>query len=218
MKLVQCWDDGPTDDIRLIEILRAHGAKGTFNLNMAIYKEERSFGGRFREVKDVYKLSRGELLDVYQGFLVGNHTISHPHLTQVPAAEAAKNIQEGRDALEQHFGYPVTGFAYPYGDFDEDVMKLVAEVGQIYARTCVNVANCYPPANPMAFHPNCHFLAPDFWERFEASKAANDPVFYFWGHSFEIMDEAGWAEFDAQIARLTADPETEWVDLPELFA
>ena len=32
MKIVQCWDDGVLDDIRLIEILRHHDAKASFNL------------------------------------------------------------------------------------------------------------------------------------------------------------------------------------------
>ena len=33
MTVVQCWDDGVTTDARLIEILRKHKARATFNLN-----------------------------------------------------------------------------------------------------------------------------------------------------------------------------------------
>jgi len=41
MKIVQCWDDGVNDDIRLTELLRRHCAKATFNLNPGTHKAER---------------------------------------------------------------------------------------------------------------------------------------------------------------------------------
>jgi hypothetical protein len=30
MKLMQCWDDGVTTDVRLVALLRRHGARATF--------------------------------------------------------------------------------------------------------------------------------------------------------------------------------------------
>jgi len=41
MKIVQCWDDGVLDDVRLIEILRRHGAKASFNLNLGTQPAQR---------------------------------------------------------------------------------------------------------------------------------------------------------------------------------
>src|SRR5579862_5713256 len=108
IKVVQCWDDGVVDDIRLTEVLRRQGAKASFNLNLGAHAEGRE--GR--------RLAKGELRDVYDGFLVANHGFTHPHLTRIPLEEAKRCIREGRDALEQHFGYAVTGFAYPYGSYD----------------------------------------------------------------------------------------------------
>jgi peptidoglycan/xylan/chitin deacetylase (PgdA/CDA1 family) len=217
MKIVQCWDDGILDDVRLIDILRAHGAKASFNLNPATQPEKRQLGWRFRDLKNVWKLGKNELKDVYAGFTIANHTATHPHLTKIAPEEAIKNIRDGRDELEQIFGVPVTGFAYPFGDHSEAVMDMVRETGHIYARTCVNVDNCFPPADAMAFHPNCHFLAADFWEKYEAEKA-RDGVFYFWGHSYELVTEADWQTFEAKIARIAGDEQAVWTDLPELFA
>ena len=31
MKVMQCWDDSVTNDIRLVELLRQYHAKATFN-------------------------------------------------------------------------------------------------------------------------------------------------------------------------------------------
>jgi hypothetical protein len=73
----------------------------------------------------------------------------------------------------------------------------------------------------MAFHPHTHFLAPDFWDKFQRVKEMDtdgNEVFYFWGHSYELVTEEQWQTFDQQIKRLTQDPQTRWVNLPDLFA
>jgi len=214
MKLAQCWDDGVTDDIRLIEILRRHGARASFNLNAATHKAVRE-GGSKRGDRLVQRLARGELVSVYEGFLVANHTLTHPKLTQIAPEEARREIREGRDALEQIFGYDVKGFAYPYGDFNEEVAQMVREAGHCYARTCQTVQGALPIETPMVQPTHCHFLAVDFWDKFEAVCAA-DGVFYFWGHSYELDTEDHWSAFEEKIRRLSAAGE--WVDLPEIFS
>jgi hypothetical protein len=37
IRIVQCWDDGVEDDIRLCALLRSLGAKATFNLNAGLH-------------------------------------------------------------------------------------------------------------------------------------------------------------------------------------
>jgi len=216
IKVVQCWDDGVVDDIRLIEILRSHGARASFNLNSAKHGAQRSGSWRFNDVKDVQQLSKAELTSVYDGFTIANHTANHPFLTKVAPEQAAAEIRDGKDALEQIFGVPVAGFAYPYGDYDNAVSEAVGAAGHIYARTCVHVADAFPPEDPLKFHSNCHFLAEDFWRRFEHVKVAGG-VFYFWGHSYELVTEEDWAGFSRKIAQLSTDPAVEWTDLPALF-
>jgi peptidoglycan/xylan/chitin deacetylase (PgdA/CDA1 family) len=213
VKIVQCWDDGVRDDIRLTEILRRHGAKASFNLNWANHTESVTGGWKYKD-HEVIALSRGEIREVYDGFLVANHSLTHPHLDQIAPEAAAREIRENRDALEQHFGYKVTGFAYPFGSYNQTVMDLVRESGHVYARTCENVAQVFAPTDAMALPTNCHFSAPDFWEKLENA----GEVFYFWGHSYEITTEAEWADFEAKIARLSATPGAEWANLPDLFA
>lgn len=85
----------------------------------------------------------------------------------------------------------------------------------MYARTGTRAEHGFPPADPMAFHPSCHFLADDFWSCY--GQAKRDGVFYFWGHSYEMIHETMWADFEAKIARISADPDVVWADVVDLF-
>lgn len=215
MTVVQCWDDGVTADVRLTEILRRHGAKATFNLNAGLHETERKLAVWVYRNTQVGRLGLNEMKVVYDGFTIANHSLTHPSLAQIPIEAARRDISEGRDRLQQLFEQPVLGFAYPNGSYDDRVMEAVLDAGHIYARTTGSVDLPFPPKHPMAFHPCCHFLAPDFWSRYEKARAGG--VFYFWGHSYEIISEAMWTAFEETIARITADPDSRWGNLTDLF-
>lgn len=215
MIVVQCWDDGVTTDVRLTEILRRHGAKASFNLNAGLHTAERQPGWDYRGTK-VGRLGWNEMKGVYAGFTIANHSMTHPNLAQMPIDDARRNLAEGRDKLQQFFEQPVLGFAYPFGTYNEAVMAAVRETGHVYARTVENVVAPFPPANPMAFHPCCHFLAADLWERYEKARAGG--VFYFWGHSYEMISETMWNDFEQIVKRISADPGSTWGELEDLFS
>lgn len=216
MTVVQCWDDGVIADARLAEVLRRHGAKATFNLNAGLHGAARKEAMWVYKDTPVGRLGLDEMKAVYDGFTIANHSLTHPSLAKISIEAARRDIAEGRERLQQLFGQPVLGFAYPNGSYDDPVMAAVREAGHIYARTTGSVEQPCPPADPMAFHPCCHFLAPDFWSRYEKARAGG--VFYFWGHSYEIITEAMWAAFDETIARIQADPGSRWGDVADLFA
>jgi len=217
IKIVQCWDDGITDDIRLCGILRAAGARATFNLNSGLHSAARVASGRYKDIKDVHRLAKGELVDVYDGFTIANHSVSHPRPTRIPLDQWKTEVSDGRKQLQDIFGQEILGFAYPFGDSNPEVKEVVREAGHLYARTCANATPCFPPADPMLFAVDCHFAAPDFWDRYAKAKAANSSVFYFWGHSYEMVTAADWQDFSEKIARLNADSDAVWADLPDLF-
>lgn len=214
MRLVQCWDDGVTTDVRLVALLRRHGARATFNLNAGLHAPERRFGWRHRDT-EVWRLGRDELPQVYQGFGIANHTLTHPHLDRLPIDAARAEIIEGRTRLQALFGQPVRGFVYPFGTFDAEVAHAVRKAGHVYARTTRAAEAGVDAADPMAVAPSCHFLAPDFWQRFERARPSG--VFWFWGHSYELVDDAMWMAFEASLARLCAEPGVVWCDPTDLF-
>jgi peptidoglycan/xylan/chitin deacetylase (PgdA/CDA1 family) len=217
--VTQSWDDGVEDDPRLIELLRRHGARGAFNLNAGLHGKARG-GEWIHKGKTVRRLALGELreiYDAYEGAEVANHSLKHPWLTRVSPEEARRDISDGRKALEDLFQRPVTGFAYPYADHNAEVRRMVRETGHAYARATVVAGVSWPPADAMEWHPQVSFKSPDFWAEFERA-AVEGGVFCLMGHSYEFLDEAMWRDFDAKLARLSADPRVRWATPREVFA
>ncbi|MDQ8194626.1 polysaccharide deacetylase family protein [Coraliomargarita sp. SDUM461004] len=217
LKVVQCWDDGVNDDIRLIGILRKHGAKASFNLNPATHGELRQGAYNERWGKRIERLARHELNDVYAGFTIANHSMTHPWPTQIPLADWRTEVVDARKILQDWFQQEILGFVYPYGDCDAATADVVREAGHLYARTTKNATPCMPVADPMMLHADCHFHNERFWDLYEQAKTSEAGVFYFWGHSYELCTEAEWDAFDAKIARISADGDAEWAELPDLF-
>lgn len=217
IKIVQCWDDGVLDDIRLCEILRAYCAKATFNLNPGLHGARRSDVWRYNDCKDVSRLSLDELTSVYAGFTIANHTVTHPFPLEITVDAWRAEVVDGRLQLQDIFQAPIYGFAYPYGQYDSARAAVIAAAGHTYGRTCESATPCTPAADRFCQPTDCHFAAPDFWERYARAKAAGAEVFYFWGHSYELVTDADWAGFSEKIARLDTDPDAAWAELTDVF-
>lgn len=216
LRVVQCWDDGVEDDIRLGEILRKHGARASFNLNPGLHGEERGNEWRYQGTKPVRKLALRELVDAYAGFTIANHSMTHPHATRIPLERWRAEVVDARARLQDWFGQPVEGFVYPYGDFNAATAEVVHEAGHVYARATGSATPCLPVEDLMVLRPDCHALAEDFWMRYEQAKATPAGVFYFWGHSYELVTGEQWRGFDEKIARIAADPDACWADLVDV--
>ena len=215
MKVVQSWDDGVVDDVRLIELLRRYRARATFNLNPGLYQPQRSFGWRYND-KEVWRLGRDELVEVYAGFEIANHSLNHPNLPDLPPEALDWEIRESRRILQDWFQQPVGGFCYPFGGVNPAVKAAVRAAGHVYARTVNEHEPVFPPADPFEFGVSCRFVDPAFWTRYQQAKTASG-VFCFWGHSYELTSEAMWADLEEKIARITADPAVEWANIETLF-
>jgi peptidoglycan/xylan/chitin deacetylase (PgdA/CDA1 family) len=61
------------------------------------------------------------------GIAFGGHSMSHRLLTMMPAAEAAREAAESREAIGTALGQPVSAFAYPNGSFDAGVKEGVRD-------------------------------------------------------------------------------------------
>ncbi len=199
------FDDGVTQDVRLIEILNKYGLKGTFNLNSA----------KLGLPGDCWKTDKGEvprsmlgaskIKEVYAGHEVAVHTLTHPNLTALNDETVVWQVDEDRKLLSALCGYPVIGMAYPCGGVnnDERVAGLIKNNTPIaYARTITSTFSfALQKENLLRFNPTLHFLderTEEIVEKFLALKTEEPQLLYIWGHSYELdYDESRWARFEA---------------------
>lgn len=81
-------------------------------------------------------MSEGQVREwLAAGHEIGAHTLTHPHLTRLPAGPAREEIVGSKQRLEDRFGRAIEHFCYPYGDWNPAVRDLVAEAGFLTACT-----------------------------------------------------------------------------------
>lgn len=83
-------------------------------------------------------LTSSELISLRDGGMeIGAHTITHPILSRVSKATAEREIEEGRDRLEQLLAQRIRIFAYPNGkrgrDYGDEHVTMVRNAGFDYA-------------------------------------------------------------------------------------
>ncbi|MDE1327120.1 polysaccharide deacetylase family protein [Vibrio aestuarianus] len=64
---------------------------------------------------------------------IGGHTLSHPFLSKLSYEEQKNEIEQNKRELESITGKPLTSFAYPYGDHNQDSKLLARELGYQFA-------------------------------------------------------------------------------------
>ncbi len=190
------YDDGVTQDLRLIELLDKYGLKCTFNLNSGLLGD-RFTDNRNGRIITHYKFRPEEVRAVYEGHEIAAHTVNHPRLTELSEAEIICEVEQDRLALSEIAGYEVIGMAYPCGGINND--DRVAEIiknntGIAYCRTITNTDSFDLQENLYRFNPNVyHILEADrlteMGRRFLELDPEKPQIFYIWGHSYELDRE-----------------------------
>lgn len=188
------YDDGVTQDIRLIEIFNKYNLKATFNLNSALLGKDGSLCLEGKHINHT-KIKKEDVKSVYSGHEIAAHTLTHPRLTTIKDdSEIIRQVEEDRIALSELAGYDVVGMAYPCGGIncDERVADIIKNSTSIkYART-VDVTKSFEPFNDLYqykatlyHHGNWNQLF-EMGQEFLELKTDSPKIFYIWGHSFEF--------------------------------
>ncbi len=217
LRVVQCWDDGVEADVALTAMLRRHGATASFNLNARLHDDPSASEWTYDDEFVVRRLPWSALTEVYDGFTIASHSLTHPMPLELSVDDWNREVRECRARLQAHFNQPILGFAYPFGGHDDATAAVVRAAGHTYGRTVEARTSGLREQDAFQIAPDVHFNDPDFWARYEAAKASADGVFWFWGHSYELTDEAAWHGLEHKIAAITADPASTWSNLPDLF-
>lgn len=184
------YDDGITQDIRLIELLNRYGLKCTFNLNSGLLGKP---GILWREEQHIshYKIHPSDVKSVYEGHEVAVHTLTHPSLPGKDEEFIIRQVEDDRIALSELVGYEVVGMAYPCGPNDDRCASIIREhTGVKYARTVTDTDSFAPQTYLHRFNPNAYHLNFDrldaLADRFLSEESDEPQIFYVWGHAYEM--------------------------------
>ncbi|MBQ3221709.1 MAG: polysaccharide deacetylase family protein [Clostridia bacterium] len=196
------FDDGVTQDIRLIEILNKYGLKGTFNLNSSLLglQGELSFNNH---VVRHDKIPACKVKEIYAGHEVAVHTLTHPNLTGLDEETIVYQVEEDRKQLSRLCGYEVVGMAYPCGGVNNDdrVAGIIrTRTGVKYSRTITSTEDFNLQSNYFRFNPSVYYAQDNFEQivdEFLATQSSEPQLLYIWGHAYE-MDGGliSWEKFE----------------------
>lgn len=122
--VILTFDDGWRNQYRYaFPLLKKYGLKATF----FVWTEaiDRRLFMNWRQVRELKEA----------GMEVEAHSLSHPYLTRLKDGRLRDEIFGVKRTLEEKLGVPVRHFAYPFGLYDDEVVKLVKAAGYATART-----------------------------------------------------------------------------------
>jgi peptidoglycan/xylan/chitin deacetylase (PgdA/CDA1 family) len=195
--LTLSYDDGVEQDRKLIEILNHYGVKATFNLNSGIQTGASTWVNKDAQGQDVpiRRMNIRGLKELYAGHEIAVHGLTHPRLETLDEAAIRNELEEDKINLERIFGAAVQGMAYPYGSYNDLVVKTIGACGLKYARGVKSSYAFDIPADLLTFQPTCHHKDSrlmELAEQFIKLKPAAPQVFYLWGHSYEFDMDHNW--------------------------
>ena len=206
------YDDGITQDVKLINLLNKYGLKGTFNLN----SDRLGFPGIYERTNDNritrYILQPQDVKYVYDGHEVAVHTLTHPNLTTLDEAEVIRQVEQDRVQLSELVGYEVRGMAYPCGGVNnnDEVAKIIKNnTGVRYCRTITSSGNFDIQDNLYRFNPTVYHMEGfdrlmELGEKFISLETDKPQIFYIWGHSYELDYELDyWSRLEEFLALIS---------------
>lgn len=187
------YDDGVSQDIRLIELFNKYNLKATFNLNSEFLGNPGELireGVRVSHIKNKAE----DIKYIYDGHEVAVHTLTHPNLVETDDKEVLRQVEQDRINLSELVGYEVFGMAYPGGgkNCDDRVAEIIKNNTPIkYART-TSVTKSFEPyedlyqyKGTLYHHENWDDLF-DMGRKFLELETDSPKVFYIWGHAYEF--------------------------------
>lgn len=115
------FDDGDADNYLVRSVLEKDGFHATFYISSGLTGTEGFM--TLEQLRGLYE----------DGNDIGGHTLDHVNLLDVRGAELKYEVCQDRMNL-LGMGFDAVSFAYPFGQYDEEVIRVVEECGYNNAR------------------------------------------------------------------------------------
>ena len=206
------YDDGLVHDIKLIEIMKKHGLKGTFNINSERYSKEDNLSN-----EGMLSIEQTKKLYMQEGIEVAVHTATHPTMVDLPSEVLTFEIIKDRNLLEKRFNTFIRGMANPNGAYNDKAIASMKACGIAYARTIDASRNFDIPSEWLKWNPTCHHNEPKLFElgenfinmKVNRQHEGNAKLFYLWGHSSEFEIDNNWDRIE-KFAELIGGKDDIW--------
>ncbi len=218
------FDDGSVEDMWLVELLRSHGMKATFNLNTGWIPEREDFD--FQSLPEnihVYKnwchrMTEEQIRATFpgSGMELATHGYTHAVLSWIDDDQLIYEIQRDRLILEDIMGESVRGHAYAQSIYDKRVTEVLPKAGIVYARNGNFHADFSLPGNFMEWGPTCHYADEAVVDRFLELRENNciwfneveAKLMYMFAHSYEFNGDNGFAVMERSVEKLSGKADT----------
>jgi peptidoglycan/xylan/chitin deacetylase (PgdA/CDA1 family) len=128
------FDDGFRDCVDYaVPILRRYGFTAVFYLVAGLVGRSSAWLAKRGLDLPLIDWPAARLLEA-EGFSCASHTITHPHLSELPAHACRAELRDSRELLEDQLGHAVCDLAYPFGAVSPAVRAIAAETG--YRSAC----------------------------------------------------------------------------------
>ncbi len=199
------YDDGVTEDVRFIELMKQYGFKGTFNLSYNRISEKPVYlpGKKHR------KMTAEEIRATYDSdhTEIACHSFNHRAFALIPPSEVLYEIAEDRKGWEEFTGRIIRGFAYANGSFNDEAVECLRLAGIVYARTTLQTEGFDLPKDWLRLETTCKHRNPrlmELAEEFAEMQVPKQPKwFYLWGHTYEFEDDNNWEVIENFFRRMS---------------
>lgn len=187
------FDDGVEQDKRFVSELNKYGFKATFNINTGIQTRANCWVNNGVEI---HRMNIKGLKELYAGHEVAVHSLTHPFLEKLDDETVFNELYYDKKNIEEIFGTEVVGMAYPYGTYNDRVIKIARDLGIKYARTAGTSMKFSVPEDLMKYTGTCHFSNSEIFRLIDEFDALEDngerKILYIWGHTYEFDVMQKW--------------------------
>ena len=203
------YDDGVTQDRRLVEIFNRYNVKCTFNLGCGNlgWKSDPKFP------VNTSRIEPEEVRELYRKHEVGGHALYHSDISSLGAPYSMYEILEDKAGLEKLTGYPLKMFAYPFGLFNEKNKEYLKIAGYKGARTVKSTLAFDLPQDPYELNPTCHHndeKLMELAEKFITMRTFKPSMFYVWCHGYEFDRNDNWDVIENLVKYISENGQDIW--------
>lgn len=191
--LVLSYDDGTIEDITLAKLFDQHNLVGTFNLNSEYLGTLRGWPQEKGDTIYQKYVSKDSLLFIYKNHEIAAHGALHKNFIDITDKEILDEVNIDIQNLTNLTKRNIISMAYPFGNTNDSIAKLIATTQIINARTVDDTHKFHLPNNYLIWNPTCHdSKALDHLNSYLTLNQPKLSLFYVWGHSWEFADKNRW--------------------------